>query len=46
MPYASEKQRRYMYANHPQIAKRWDKEGKNYIEKKVKKSHPLFKKVK
>lgn len=39
MPYASEKQRRFMYAKHPEIAKRWDKEGKNYIKgkKKVKK---------
>lgn len=23
MPFKSEKQRRYMYANHPKIAKRW-----------------------
>ena len=26
MPYKSEKQRRYMHAKHPEIAKRWDKE--------------------
>lgn len=26
MPYKSEKQRRYMHAKHPTIAKRWDKE--------------------
>ena len=31
MPYASERQRRYMYARHPAIAKRWDREGKNYV---------------
>ena len=39
MPYKSEKQRRFMYAKHPDIAARWDKEGKNKIVKrKVKKS--------
>jgi len=26
MPFKSEKQRRYMHANHPEIAKRWEKE--------------------
>jgi hypothetical protein len=25
MPYKSEKQRRYMHAKHPEIAKKWDK---------------------
>ena len=29
MPYKSEKQRRYMHAKHPEIAKRWDKEAKS-----------------
>lgn len=24
-----------MYANKPEIAKRWDKEGKNYVKKKA-----------
>ena len=33
MPYKSEKQRRFMHAKHPDIAKRWDKEGKNKIVK-------------
>jgi|TARA_Y100000296_G_scaffold58279_1_gene67135 hypothetical protein len=28
MPFKSEKQRRYMHANHPEIAKRWEKEYK------------------
>jgi hypothetical protein len=28
MPYRSEKQRRYMHAKHPDIAKRWDTEAK------------------
>jgi hypothetical protein len=49
MPYASEKQRRYMHAQHPEIAARWDKEehsmhGKakfgnmmNHLAKKAKK---------
>jgi len=36
MPYASEKQRRYMYAKHPKIAEKWDKEGMNYISKTYK----------
>lgn len=26
MPYASDKQRRYMHARHPKIAARWDAE--------------------
>jgi len=29
MPFQSEKQRRYLHANHPQIAKRWEKEYSN-----------------
>lgn len=28
MPFKSEKQRRYMHANKPQMAKRWEREGK------------------
>lgn len=39
MPYKSEKQRRFMYAEHPEIAKRWEKEGANRIEGKRKKKH-------
>lgn len=31
MPYKSEKQRRYMHAKHPEIARRWDKEGKGNV---------------
>jgi hypothetical protein len=38
MPYVSEKQRKFMYSQHPEIAARWDAEGKNYIEKKKKKT--------
>ena len=26
MPFKSEKQRRYLHANHPEIAKRWERE--------------------
>lgn len=33
MSYSSEQQRKFMYSQHPRIAKRWDKEGKNYIKK-------------
>lgn len=36
MPYKSEKQRRFMYSQHPEIAKKWDKEGENHIESKEK----------
>jgi hypothetical protein len=36
MPYASAKQRRFMYSQKPEIASRWDKEGKNYIAKSYK----------
>ena len=28
MPFKSEKQRRWMYANNPEMAKRWEKEMK------------------
>jgi hypothetical protein len=28
MPYKSDKQRKFMHAKHPEIAKRWDKEEK------------------
>jgi hypothetical protein len=31
MPYKSEKQRKFMYANHPEIAKRWSKKYGNKI---------------
>jgi hypothetical protein len=27
MPFKSEKQRRFMYAKHPEIAKRWEDEA-------------------
>jgi hypothetical protein len=27
MPFASERQRRFMHAKHPEIAKRWEHEG-------------------
>ena len=37
MPYKSAKQRRFMYSEHREIAKRWEEEGKNYIEKGKKK---------
>ena len=44
MPFKSEKQRRYLHANHPEIAERWEKNykkggsvGKN--KKKGKKKH-------
>lgn len=34
MPFHSEAQRRYMFSQHPEIAKRWVAEGKGYIQKK------------
>jgi len=37
MPFQSEKQRRFMFAKHPAIAKRWADEGKAYVKPKPKK---------
>jgi hypothetical protein len=37
MPYKSEKQRKYMHAKHPEIAKRWDAEAKKKGKSKAKK---------
>ncbi len=37
MPYKSEKQRKFMHAKHPDIAKRWDKKYGGKIVKKKKK---------
>jgi len=39
MPFVSEKQRKFMHANHPDIAKRWEKEtpDKKLPKKKKKK---------
>ena len=34
MPYASDKQRKFMHARHPKIAARWDKEEKAAKPKK------------
>lgn len=43
MPYKSDKQRRFMHAKHPEIAKRWDAEmhGKTRMDivKKYMKKH-------
>tara|TARA_Y100000593_G_scaffold59492_1_gene110350 strand:- start:355 stop:1452 length:1098 start_codon:yes stop_codon:yes gene_type:complete len=36
MPFKSEKQRRWMHANHPEMAKRWEKKKKMKKETKVK----------
>lgn len=44
MPYASQKQRKFMYSQHPEIAKKWAKEGKNYIKKKRKPSKTNYSK--
>lgn len=37
MPFKSEKQRRFMYAQHPDIAERWTKEAKAAGKKPVQK---------
>lgn len=34
MPYKSEKQRRFMHAQHPGIAARWDKEYGSKVQPK------------
>ncbi len=44
MPFKSEKQRRFMWKNHPEIAERWSKEGKNKglpMKKKKKKKESI-----
>ena len=44
MPFRSEKQRRFMYSQHPEIAKRWSKDYGGKIMKKKKKDKPKKKK--
>lgn len=39
MPYKSERQRRFMHARHPEIAKRWDKEYGAKVERSAPKGH-------
>jgi len=34
MPYKSEKQRKFLHAKHPEIAKRWDKKYGSKIKPK------------
>jgi len=36
MPFQSEAQRRFMFSQHPDIAKRWVAEGKGYVATKEK----------
>ena len=46
-PFASEKQRRYLWANEPKIAKRWTAEyGSGVKPKKKKKKKKSFKRRK
>ena len=45
MPFRSEKQRRFMYSQHPEIAKRWSKDYGGKIMKKKKKDKPKKKKA-
>jgi hypothetical protein len=37
MPYASDKQRKYLHAKHPKIAEKWDAEDKKAGKKAKKK---------
>jgi hypothetical protein len=46
MPFKSEKQRKFMYAQHPEIAERWTKEAKAKKKPAVKKSKVAKKVVK
>lgn len=34
MPFKSERQRKFMWSQHPEIAQRWANEGKGYVENK------------
>ncbi len=38
MPFTSEKQRKFMWAKHPEIAKKWTAEGKGYVRGKKSKA--------
>ena len=45
MPYKSDKQRKFMHAKHPEIAKRWDRESQEYAKASgVRKAKPKKKK--
>ena len=44
MPFKSEKQRRFMWAKHPEIAQRWADEAKG--DKKAKKKRPSMEALK
>jgi|8_EtaG_2_1085327.scaffolds.fasta_scaffold327443_2 hypothetical protein len=35
MPFTSKAQRAWMYANKPEMAKRWEKETPNYVLKRL-----------
>lgn len=35
MPFKSEKQRRYLHANEPEIAQKWEEEEKMYTNKRT-----------
>ena len=41
MPFKSEKQRKFMFANHPEIAERWTKEHGSKPVGKVKRKHQI-----
>jgi hypothetical protein len=49
VPYKSEKQRKFMHARHPEIAKRWDAEYGSKVQPKkrvAKKATPKRRKTK
>ena len=35
MPFTSQAQRKWMYANKPKMARRWEKETPNYVLKRL-----------
>lgn len=37
MPYASDRQRRFMHARHPEVAKRWDRKYGGKVRRKRRK---------
>ena len=43
MPYKSEKQRRYLHANEPELAKKWDKKYGGKVEKQREQAKALRK---
>lgn len=45
MPFKSDAQRRFMYARHPKIAKRWEEETEGDLPERVRQKQALKRKL-